>query len=254
MSKPMLDRLIHMQIPVPHLEEAVSWYEKFLGFKVGGKRDGAHAFMNLPSGPMLMLWETSDTTSANFTVQGETFPTLLYQTNRIHELYSQLKELGVEITFYQDEGFGWVLKFYDPYGNMWGVIQEKQRIPFESRIGNVFVPVGNMPKAVMWYRDIFGLKPDENYTKDSDPQVRTVYSIKLHEISLLLDSMQRESLSASPNHLFTLETNDLHEAYRYLKDKGVEFTDTEETILGNPQRRAFGFKDSEGNILIMHQS
>jgi hypothetical protein len=44
-------------------------------------------------------------------------------TNHKHKLHDHLKEIGVEITFYQDEGFGWVLKFIDLNGNMWGVIQ-----------------------------------------------------------------------------------------------------------------------------------
>lgn len=46
-------------------------------------------------------------------------PVLLYSTNHIHKLHDHLKEIEVEITFYQDEGFGWVLKFIDLNGNMW---------------------------------------------------------------------------------------------------------------------------------------
>jgi hypothetical protein len=72
---------------------------------------------------MLMLWETSDDSQANFTVNGEIMPVLLFNTTRIHELFQLLKSLGIEITFYQNEGFGWVLKFIDPNGNMLGAIQ-----------------------------------------------------------------------------------------------------------------------------------
>jgi catechol 2,3-dioxygenase-like lactoylglutathione lyase family enzyme len=253
MSDRPLSQLFHMQIPVPRLEDAIDWYERILGFRTTGKREGEHAFLHLPTGPMLMLWESSDETGANFTVKGETFPVLLYQTEEVHELHAALKEAGAEITCYQDEGFGWVLKFYDPYGNMWGVIQPKQPIPFQSAIRKVFVPVNDMPRAVAWYRDILGLKPDPKYVASSNPEERTVYSIKLEQVTLLLDSMHRETLKPSPNHLFAFDTNDLREAYRYLKGKGVEFTASEEAILGEPERKAFGFKDSEGNLLIMHQ-
>jgi catechol 2,3-dioxygenase-like lactoylglutathione lyase family enzyme len=186
-------------------------------------------------------------------VRGETFPVLLYHTNDIHKLHDQLNELNVEITFYQDEGFGWVFKFYDPFGNMWGVIQPKRNLPFDFGIGNVFVPVTNMPRAVAWYRNILGLKPDEKYAEGADPEERTVYAIRLEHVSLLLDSMQRETLKPSPNQLFTFETQSLREAYSYLKEKGVEFGISEEEILGNPNRKAFQFLDCEGNSLIMHQ-
>jgi len=74
---------------------------------------------------MLMLWETKDESQANFTVNGQIMPVLLFNTTRIHELYELLRSLGSEITFYQEEGFGWVLKFIDPDGNMWGAIQYK---------------------------------------------------------------------------------------------------------------------------------
>jgi catechol 2,3-dioxygenase-like lactoylglutathione lyase family enzyme len=253
MKRPILDKLFHMQIPVPRLDDAISWYVEHLGFKLTGKQEGELAFLDLPSGPMLMLWETPDHTSANFTVRGETFPVLLYHTNDIHKLHDQLNELNVEITFYQDEGFRWVLKFYDPFGNMWGVIQPKRNLPFDFGIGNVFVPVTNMPRAVAWYRNILGLKPDEKYAEGADPEERTVYAIRLEHVSLLLDSMQRETLKPSPNQLFTFETQSLREAYSYLKEKGVEFGISEEEILGNPNRKAFQFLDCEGNSLIMHQ-
>lgn len=125
MEQSLLEELFHMQIPVPRLDEAIAWYMEHLGFRLSGKRVGAHAFLNLPSGPMLMLWETSDATAANFTVNGQKFPVLLYRTREIHRLHERLTKLGLAITQYNDEGFGWVLKFYDPFGNMWGVIQPK---------------------------------------------------------------------------------------------------------------------------------
>ncbi|MFK7695486.1 VOC family protein [Paenibacillus sp. HJGM_3] len=124
MNRTGLNKLFHMQIPVPKLADAIEWYVDHLGFVLTGKTDGVHAFLELPDGPMLMLWETKDATSANFTVNGVTFPVLLYQTEEIHALHRRLADLGVTIPFFQDEGFGWVLKFYDPFGNMWGVIQE----------------------------------------------------------------------------------------------------------------------------------
>ena len=127
MKKGILKKLEHMQIPVKNLNDSISWYTTNLGFQLEGKSDEYHhAFLTLQEGPMLMLWETSEDTNANFIFNGRTMPVLLYNTTEIHVLHDHLKTIGVAITFYQNEGFGWVLKFIDPNGNMWGVIQLNQ--------------------------------------------------------------------------------------------------------------------------------
>jgi len=124
MNEVVLTKLEHMQIPVKNLNDSIDWYVGNLGFQLQAKNEDQHqAFLTLQEGPMLMLWETNDDTNANFAFNGQTMPVLLYSTNHIHQLHDHLKAIGVEITFYQNEGFGWVLKFIDPNGNMWGVIQ-----------------------------------------------------------------------------------------------------------------------------------
>ena len=126
MENPFLIKLEHVQIPVRNLEASVQWYTTNLGFRLQSTSDmNRQAFLTLSEGPMLMLWETKDESQANFTVNGQIMPVLLFNTTRIHELYELLRSLGSEITFYQEEGFGWVLKFIDPDGNMWGAIQYK---------------------------------------------------------------------------------------------------------------------------------
>ncbi|MBD2868259.1 VOC family protein [Paenibacillus arenilitoris] len=128
MSGNLLEKLEHMQIPVKNLDESAAWYVENLGFTLQGKSDEhRHAFLTLPDGPMLMLWETKDATDANFTVNGQTMPVLLYNTKQIRKLHEKLTGLQADITFFQDEGFGWVLKFIDLNGNMWGVIQLKEK-------------------------------------------------------------------------------------------------------------------------------
>jgi hypothetical protein len=71
--------------------------------------------------------QRKDATAANFTFNGQTMPVLLYNTKQIHKLHEKLTSLDVVIPFFQDEGFGWVLKFIDLNGNMWGVIQLKEQ-------------------------------------------------------------------------------------------------------------------------------
>lgn len=125
-STPALVGLYHVQIPVRNIDESVRWYVEHLGFRELEGRSERHAFLSTEDGLMLMLWRTADSTAANFTVDGETFPVLLYRTHDINGLHDRLNRLGVKITFFRDEGFGWVLKFLDPNDNMWGVIQGKE--------------------------------------------------------------------------------------------------------------------------------
>ncbi|TCP53413.1 RNA polymerase sigma-70 factor (ECF subfamily) [Tumebacillus sp. BK434] len=117
--------LFHMQIPVERLDESIEWYKQHLGFQLR-EHYGTCAFLSLSTGPMLMLWQTTDGSTANFTVNGNMMPVLLYATDDVHALHDQLQAAGTPIAHYQDDGFGWVLKFFDPNGNMWGVIQEKK--------------------------------------------------------------------------------------------------------------------------------
>ncbi|RKP57945.1 VOC family protein [Cohnella endophytica] len=124
MNGTFLSKLEHMQIPVKDLDESIIWYVSNLGFQLTGKsKENHHAFLTLEEGPMLMLWETKEDTNANFIFNGQSMPVLLYNTKQIHKLHDHLKSIGVEVPFYQDEGFGWVLKFIDLNGNMWGAIQ-----------------------------------------------------------------------------------------------------------------------------------
>ncbi|MFC3746588.1 VOC family protein [Paenibacillus sp. GCM10012306] len=120
----MLTSLEHVQIPVHQLERAISWYTEQLGFQLSSRDGDRIAFLTLPEGPLLMLWQTQDdSTFAHYTVDGTDFPVLLYRTTRIHELHDNLVELNTRIQLYQNDGLFWVLKFYDPEGNLWGAIQ-----------------------------------------------------------------------------------------------------------------------------------
>ncbi|SEO06975.1 VOC family protein [Paenibacillus sp. OV219] len=124
----MLTALEHVQIPVKQMDRAITWYTEQLGFQLSSRDGDCIAFLTLPEGPILMLWQTNDEmTNAQFTVNGTEFPTMLYRTTQIHELYNKLTNLGAQIQVYQDDGFAWVLKFYDSEGNLWGVLQFNQQ-------------------------------------------------------------------------------------------------------------------------------
>ncbi|GEC91354.1 hypothetical protein BFO01nite_17760 [Brevibacillus formosus] len=118
-----LESLLHVQVPVKNLEEAIVWYCNHLGFSLQA-RYRTSAFLALSAGPTLMIWETDEQTSTTFTVDHQPMPVFLYTTSDVHSLHDYLQAHEVSITHYQNDGFGWVLKFFDPSGNMWGVIQK----------------------------------------------------------------------------------------------------------------------------------
>jgi catechol 2,3-dioxygenase-like lactoylglutathione lyase family enzyme len=135
----MLTTLEHVQIPVQQMDRAISWYTEQLGFRLSSRDGDRIAFLTLPEGPLLMLWQTKDdSTYAHYTVNGTDFPVLLYRTTRIHELYENLTSLGARIQLYQNDGFAWVLKFYDTEGNLLGVLQFNQPDDSEKSVVELF--------------------------------------------------------------------------------------------------------------------
>ncbi|ULL16366.1 VOC family protein [Paenibacillus sp. H1-7] len=56
----MLTSLEHVQIPVQQMDRAISWYTEQLGFRLSSRDGDRIAFLTLPEGPLLMLWQTND--------------------------------------------------------------------------------------------------------------------------------------------------------------------------------------------------
>lgn len=119
--------------------------------------------------------------------------------------------------------------------------------PVKKSIGAVFVIVNNMPRAVEWYREILGLPKDEEYTRTADPEVKTIYSISLGNTTLLLDSIHRDEIKPSENHLFFFDTDDIEATYEFMKSKNVDIVSPME---GTNGPRFFVVKDSEGNRIM----
>ena len=118
-----LIRIDHVQLPVPDTAAAAAWYQQHLGFTPGTQRPDL-AIVKLPDGPTLFLWQTGDGSVATFTRDGDPWPTIGIRCEGIHDLRESLAAAGVRIPFFQDEGFGWVMKCFDPYGNMLVLYEE----------------------------------------------------------------------------------------------------------------------------------
>src|SRR5436309_1607674 len=115
----MLRAISHVQLPVPDVSAAIAWYTTHLGFTVESHLDQVDALLNLESGPTLFLWQTRDNTVATFTVNGQPFPTLGVEVIDIAVLHDKLAATGTSVQKVEDTPSGMIMRFFDPYGNMW---------------------------------------------------------------------------------------------------------------------------------------
>ncbi|SEQ75333.1 VOC family protein [Piscibacillus halophilus] len=117
----------------------------------------------------------------------------------------------------------------------------------KNRIGAVFVIVNNMPRAVKWYRELLDLPNDDEFVNNTDPHIKTIYPISLENTELLLDSMHREEIKPSENHLFFFDTDNIEETYQAMESKGVNILSP---IEGDGGVKFFTIEDSEGNRIM----
>ncbi|HEV2072725.1 MAG TPA: VOC family protein, partial [Thermomicrobiales bacterium] len=94
--------------------------------------------------------------------------------------------------------------------------------PIQNRIGNVFVPVSDMPRAVAWYSRLLGLEEGQTSHQGG------IYDVPMAgETGLILDANKPiTGHSAQPLCLFL--TNDIAASIDWLRELGVE-------IAGEPQ-------------------
>ncbi|WP_274362329.1 VOC family protein [Paenibacillus thermotolerans] len=115
----LIEKVDHVQLPVSDIEKATEWYSKVLGLEVMSV-----GWLKFSEGPVLMLHQSSKDTRVSWLSEADfPMPAFMFLTNNIDELYKTLSENNTLIRMYQDEGFGWVIKFVDPFGNELGAYQ-----------------------------------------------------------------------------------------------------------------------------------
>ncbi|CAM3036977.1 VOC family protein [Paenibacillus sediminis] len=113
--------------------------------------------------------------------------------------------------------------------------------PILNQIGTVFIPVSNIEKARDWYCDILGIPAD------GEILFGHLYVLPMNGTGIVLDSK-----IFSENHIFRtpafhLNTNNIQEAYEYMKAKNVEL------ITEIEHNHWFNFKDPDGNhVMVCH--
>jgi catechol 2,3-dioxygenase-like lactoylglutathione lyase family enzyme len=111
--------------------------------------------------------------------------------------------------------------------------------PILNKIGTIFIPVSNIEKARDWYCDLLGLPAN------GEIEFGHLYVIPMEGTGIVLDSKiySKENTFTAP--VFHFNTNDIEEAYEYMKMKNVEL------LSGIEHNHWFILKDPDGNQLMI---
>lgn len=116
--------------------------------------------------------------------------------------------------------------------------------PIEGRIGQVFVPVTDMARAIAWYSRLLGL-----------PIAATSHGGKIYDIplaggiSLLLDGHQA-TVTNSSQPLFSLWTGDIRAAAAFLREHDIPICGA---IADIGSVSILRFRDPDNNLLLLCQ-
>jgi catechol 2,3-dioxygenase-like lactoylglutathione lyase family enzyme len=113
--------------------------------------------------------------------------------------------------------------------------------PIMDQISGVFIPVSNIENARDWYCDILGLPAN------GEILFGHLYVIPMNGPSIVLDSKIFANDKIYKVPAFQFRTNNIHEAYEFMRAKNVQF------ISGIENDHWFNFKDPDGNLLMVCQ-
>ncbi|GAA1241311.1 VOC family protein [Oryzihumus leptocrescens] len=116
--------------------------------------------------------------------------------------------------------------------------------PIQRIVGQVFIPVRDMPRAVAWYADLLGFEPGETSHEG------TIFDIPTDgDTRLALDANRPDFDPAGPPRFF-FWTQDMAETVEHLQDRGVKITSDVEDI---GSVFFVQFEDPDGNPLMVCQ-
>ncbi|WP_100406975.1 VOC family protein [Bacillus solitudinis] len=111
--------------------------------------------------------------------------------------------------------------------------------PILNQIGTIFIPVSNVEAARDWYCDILGLPAD------GEILFGHLYVVPMIGTGIVLDSKIYSENNIFRAPAFHLNTDNIEQAYEYMKGKNVELTTEIE------HNHWFNFKDPDGNQLMV---
>jgi predicted enzyme related to lactoylglutathione lyase len=111
----------------------------------------------------------------------------------------------------------------------------------KNKVGAIFIPVSDIRKAREWYCSILNLEP----TYEIIAGHLCCIPLDNNGLNIVLDSNVNSKESFARTPIFHFNTDDIHEAFQYMKDKGVELV----TEIENGHW--FNFKDPDHNMLMV---
>ncbi|PLS07109.1 VOC family protein [Neobacillus cucumis] len=113
--------------------------------------------------------------------------------------------------------------------------------PILNQVGTIFIPVRHIEEARNWYCDLLG------FPTDGEILFGHLYMLPMNGTGIVLDSKiySKETIFNTPP--FHFNTNNIEEAYEYMKQKPVEL------ITKIEHNHWFNFKDPDGNHLMVCQ-
>lgn len=257
MNVPINNRIRSAFVHVKDLKRSTEWYNMILGLPIKPER--------VNGGP-IYWYDFGLILDDNRNNQDQpSHPICMLDSDDIDAACEYLKEKGVNIIREVERHPGIAFFNYEDFeGNVFMVCgsdkprneEEKKKAkekfsnkdvmktesPIKCRMPGVFINVKDMKRAIDWHSDILGLpvKPEN----DSGG----IYQLPMdNDMDILIDN-NRYLQGDDYKTQFMFETDDIDEAYRFLKEKDVKiFTGIERY----PDAVSFlTFMDPDGNILM----
>jgi methylmalonyl-CoA/ethylmalonyl-CoA epimerase len=116
-----------------------------------------------------------------------------------------------------------------------------------SKIGQIAVPVQDVPRAEAFYRDVLGLR----HLFSAGPALSF---FDCAGTRLMLDAnLRADGKEAAPSSILYFLVPDLKAAFAHLEERGAQIVDPPHLIAKMPDHELWMgfFKDSEGNLLSL---
>jgi len=110
-----------------------------------------------------------------------------------------------------------------------------------NKIGAIFIPVSDIKKAREWYCSILNFKPEYDIIAGH----LCCIPMDNNGLNIVLDSKIYTKDSYARTPMFHFNTDDIQEAYHFMKEKGVE------VITEIEHGHWFNIKDPDGNMLMI---
>lgn len=112
----------------------------------------------------------------------------------------------------------------------------------KNKVGAIFIPVRNIHEAREWYCSLLNLEPSYEILFEH----LCCIPLDNNGLNLVLDSKIYNVDSYAQLPMFHFNTDNIHEAYQFLKNKGIEIVNHLED-----DGHYFTIKDPYGNILMI---